>query len=225
MCGCARQTGMRFTLVEMLVVIAIISILAMLLMPALMVALDSSRLAGCTSQLRQIGLGIHSYNQDYQTMPLNNSFATVLMAPYLAPGANTVKQKLALHLCPKSDYRSYASSGINWTQGSYSYTRHGGCVNYATGAWYNPPVRLERIHQPGQKILEFDGGGAGFFNYGAIPLTTYPQDGVTDSGTWYADIIRAWHNQETNCLYADNHVMRQVLRMTVAQARAVTDLP
>ena len=54
-----------FTLVEILVVIAILAILAAILFPAFARARENARRASCQSNLRQIGLGLLQYSGDY----------------------------------------------------------------------------------------------------------------------------------------------------------------
>lgn len=57
-----------FTLIELLVVIAIIAILAAILFPVFARARENARRASCQSNLKQIGLGIMQYTQDYDEM-------------------------------------------------------------------------------------------------------------------------------------------------------------
>jgi prepilin-type N-terminal cleavage/methylation domain-containing protein len=66
--GSAASDGRRrrgFTLVELLVVIAILAILAALLLPVFSHARSRARMTSCLSNLRQIGLGMRLYLQDW----------------------------------------------------------------------------------------------------------------------------------------------------------------
>lgn len=54
-----------FTLIELLFVISIISLLASLLFPVFMTVRGKARQMACASNLRQIGMGVQMYLQDY----------------------------------------------------------------------------------------------------------------------------------------------------------------
>ena len=58
-----RRKG--FTLIELLVVIAIIAILAAILFPVFARARENARKSTCQSNLKQIGIGVAMYAQDY----------------------------------------------------------------------------------------------------------------------------------------------------------------
>ena len=59
----SRKSG--FTLIELLFVIAIIAILAAILFPVFARARENARRSSCQSNLKQIGLGLIQYTQDY----------------------------------------------------------------------------------------------------------------------------------------------------------------
>ena len=77
-----------FTLIELLVVIAIIAILGAILFPVFAQARESARLTTCTSNARQIGLGMMMYADDYDEIlpPRRDESAPTCQAQIWQPG-------------------------------------------------------------------------------------------------------------------------------------------
>jgi prepilin-type N-terminal cleavage/methylation domain-containing protein/prepilin-type processing-associated H-X9-DG protein len=58
-----------FTLIELLVVIAVIAVLMAIIMPALNLARDQARRAGCMSNMRQVGVALVMYQSEHERTP------------------------------------------------------------------------------------------------------------------------------------------------------------
>src|SRR5215208_3880924 len=65
-----RDQRPGFTLVELLVVMAIIGVLVALLLPAVQAAREAARRGACQNNLRQIGAALHAYHASHALFPV-----------------------------------------------------------------------------------------------------------------------------------------------------------
>jgi len=186
-----------FTLIELLVVIAIIAILAAILFPVFAKAREKARQSSCQSNLKQIGLAIIQYCQDYdERYPANDPVAydhadgpTLRTAwpGWVSNHLTPYEKNAQIYVCP---------SGTGWFWSYRNGQNSSYCYNYVS--FYG--AKMGQINSPASMALMWDSANPWGDYYGGLwdrDIAWYlAQD---TSGT-------CWHNGMNNFLFADGHV-------------------
>jgi len=120
----ARQ-GKGFTLIELLVVIAIIAILAAILFPVFARAREKARQTTCLSNLKQLGMGLMMYAQDWdEQLPLEPTNGNSHLG--LVQGIYPYVKNRNIFYCPSINIlvpyaADLANTDENWEQGNIGY--------------------------------------------------------------------------------------------------------
>jgi prepilin-type N-terminal cleavage/methylation domain-containing protein len=177
-----RRSG--FTLIEILVVIAIIAILAAMLLPALAKARLQAELTTDISNLKEIGLGILMYEQDYGYFPPSQGTVSgiyyvrwpVLLFPYtLGIPANETNANQEFQQAIYSYHRHNSifvdPSGHNYIYGWSSYG-----INGNSGAAAFPPpygitlASIAQIPYPDETFMVTDSADIDGYGFMATPF-------------------------------------------------------
>lgn len=209
--GKSRDKG--FTLIELLVVIAIIGILAAILFPVFARARENARRSSCLSNLRQIGLAMTHYSQDYDetlvpAAVMGDDGNAVLWARILEPYVKNVQ----LFNCPSESKVRYVGGSAGAQPYAYSYSRPATTtcpgmnvgVHLGGGSAYKAGAKLAAIEEPTGTIAMVDA------EYYLTAFIRQPTEAEVSSAGCPSDsdltCVKARHLSTVATLFVDSHV-------------------
>ena len=184
----------NFTLIELLIIIAIISILASMLLPALSAAKEVAKGAACLSNLKNMGFVLLNY-ADYHNGYIQKTNNPVWLA-YMDVGNSNI------YKCPTVDYNSTANTAYQYYGAPFKpdYCPPGSTTKSTADVW-GSCWRLQAIRSPSTTVFLAD--------------SAYPAgDGrlAQIAFIWALQTSYLVHLRHSNCanvLAADGHVTKE----------------
>ena len=206
----------NFTLIELLIVVAIIAILAGMLLPALASVREKARSVQCSSQQKQLAMAHIAYTDDNKSYfapnCVNNSLPADLkgkvnprwwQSPYLYPyiDGNQDSMLNKLRLCPSTNLE--AESGH--TQTGRPNTSYGMVVNTSTfqmKRWKDSLSRALMMMDYGREGYWYYNGGGSVQQKGFLQYDKF----FTSNEDKAAAAVFTRHSDRANLSFADGHV-------------------
>jgi len=137
------QNTRAFTLVEALVVITVIAMLIAMLIPSLAAAKESARRVSCAAKLRQLGLAVLSYDQDFGNLPLSRwNVPNYIDDPSRQTLTKDYGITLRATLCPSAG--PFPGTVGRWDQPAAGFP--GRLTYYYFGGWGGRPPAVSNTH-------------------------------------------------------------------------------
>ncbi|MDD7986600.1 type II secretion system protein [Lentisphaera marina] len=200
----------KFTLIEVLVVVAIIGILASMLLPVLSKGRAKARQAVCTSNLKQMYYATYSYTTDNDgaypatrfpnvgiySRSLHDGIAQYIMTTISTdhnPALQDSYDNGGVFTCPSFDESELAGRGVGATASRVGYSGYGTNVHIQNNLENGQGEERRISDLNGNMIAHTEGQSEGVFNLNIYPNTygVYP-----------------WHDKNStgNYLYLGGHI-------------------
>lgn len=180
----------RFTLIEMLIVISIIAILASMMLPSLQRSIEMGRIISCQSNLRNFGIqqGLYADNNNGYIIPHDNW--NNILGRYTGP--KMYECASALGFDSGQLWMNYNYNGILFNQSMRLDYSHNRWTGFIAGSYQIPTPKVSVIKKPSKKHWLADGK---LYYYGAND----------DPGNLQLR-LSVRHGGNANFVYIDNHV-------------------
>jgi len=215
-----RRRPQAFTLVELLVVIAVLAILAAILLPTLGQAKLSARRITCVNNLRQLGLASQMYWDDHEGDAFRYSAGatnggTVYWFGWIEPWVPGNEGQRAFEASAGALYPYLGGRGVevcpslNYNSRLFKLKATGAAYGYGynlqlSGPSTQPPIKINRVTRPDDIALLADAGQINDFQEPASSTNPLLEEFYYINDT--EPTVHFRHTRRANVLFCDGHI-------------------